>query len=106
MSIAPMHDTRWTVHAPTRFDSFRRAWDTLNVGALNAPFLDSRFICSALKSFGDGSEIIGVVGPDAAPEAIGIFRRRRPGIWETFQPSQLPLGAFVAKIGPATDQLL
>ena len=38
--------------------------------------------------------------------AMGMLRRLRPGMWETFQPSQLPLGAFLLRKGTPVDGIL
>jgi CelD/BcsL family acetyltransferase involved in cellulose biosynthesis len=63
------------------------------------PFLRADFLLPALAEFGTGGELLGVCGNSAEPVAMGIFARRRAGAWETFQPAQLPLGAFVARGG-------
>jgi hypothetical protein len=36
-----------------------------------------------------------VLGAAGEEQVIGIVRRGRLGAWETYQPSQLPLGAWV-----------
>ncbi|MHB8494801.1 MAG: GNAT family N-acetyltransferase [Casimicrobiaceae bacterium] len=58
-------------------------------------FLRSDFLVPALREFGTGREILAICGDETKPSAMGLFARRTPAVWETFQPSQLPLGAFV-----------
>ena len=37
---------------------------------------------------------------------MGIFTQTRPGIWQTSQPSQLPLGAFISSADTPLDHAL
>jgi CelD/BcsL family acetyltransferase involved in cellulose biosynthesis len=92
--------TKWTLHPVVRFASVTRAWDALCAQSGSLPFLRSDFLLPALAEFGTGCELLGVCGNAAEPVAMGLFVRRRTGAWETFQPAQLPLGAFVARTGP------
>ena len=72
------------------------AWDRLNGVAVNLPFLASDIVASALQCFGRGDErlLIGRVGTEVA--AMFLLQRTGTARWQTFQPSQLPLGAWVA----------
>lgn len=75
----------------------RQAWDQLNTERGKLPFLSSDAMVSALSILGGGNERLFVGAADTTVVAMflltpqGIFR------WRTFQPSQLPLGAWVAK---------
>jgi hypothetical protein len=52
---------------------------------------------ATLKEFGNGQERL-LVGHDAqGPATMLILRRRRFFEWNTSQPSQIPLGAWVAR---------
>jgi CelD/BcsL family acetyltransferase involved in cellulose biosynthesis len=72
-------------------------WDQLNAERAELPFLASDAIVSALTVLGDNSErlLIGYAGTTVVAmfllTPLGKFQ------WRTFQPSQLPLGAWVAK---------
>jgi CelD/BcsL family acetyltransferase involved in cellulose biosynthesis len=72
-------------------------WDRLNATRGNLPFLSSDAIVTALTALGDTSErlVIGYAGTKVCAMflmvSLGQFR------WQTFQPSQLPLGAWVAE---------
>lgn len=72
-------------------------WDRLNAAREGLPFLDAKVIALASAVFGTGNErlLVGREGERivcmAMLHAQGKFR------WTTFQPSQLPLGAWVAE---------
>ena len=54
--------------------------------------LDSRFVNSLLKHFGDGSERLCVLNHDGVPAAMCLLRPRKLGIWASFLPSQAQIG--------------
>ncbi|MBP6354413.1 MAG: GNAT family N-acetyltransferase [Nitrosomonas sp.] len=72
-------------------------WDRLNAEREGLPFLGAKVITLALEVFGTGNErlLVGREGEHIVCmvilQAQGKFR------WITFQPSQLPLGAWVAE---------
>ena len=73
-----------------------RAWDQLNAARGDLPFLAGDAIVSALKILGDGSERL-LVGYDGTRVvAMFLLNPLAKFQWRTFQPSQLPLGAWVA----------
>ena len=73
-----------------------RAWDQLNAARGDLPFLAGDAIVSALKILGDGSERL-LVGYDGTRVvAMFLLNPQDKFQWATFQPSQLPLGAWVA----------
>jgi hypothetical protein len=59
------------------------------------------FIRNLLRDFGTGRERLAVLGDPGTEHALAVVAATRPGVWETFQPSQLPLGAMV--LDPAFD---
>ena len=71
------------------------SWDRLNGQATRQVFMDANAISLALKHFGCGREslLIGKRNEEICCMAVlvksGLMR------WTTFQPSQLPLGAFL-----------
>ena len=60
----------------------------------------------ALDEFSDGKEILAVCAQGGSPVAMGLLRRERPGMWQTFQPSQLPLGAFLVRPGESLQHIV
>jgi len=97
---------RWRIHPVTNFLNQASVWDALNLGTGDLPFLRTDFLLPALDEFGTGREFLAVADEGGTPVAMGIFSRVRQGFWETFQPSQLPLGAFVSKRGLRLDVAL
>lgn len=85
----------WKLHDIGRFGDFASAWDRINGNTRCVPILSSLFIRNALKAFGTGAERLGVLGPPGQEEALCIVSKSRKGVWQTWQPSQLPLGAWV-----------
>jgi Acetyltransferase (GNAT) domain len=69
-------------------------WDALNQSIHNHILLDSGFVSLLLRHFG-GHDIW--YGRSTAPLDMGaiLVVKKAPGIWETFQPSQAPLGPLL-----------
>lgn len=86
---------RWTSYEPRKSTGPWEIWDRIVEVAQYPAFMQSRFVTSAVASFGcpNGRLFLGrdgerfVAGAVLMP--IGIGR------WSTFQPAQLPLGAYV-----------
>ncbi len=74
----------------------RFAWDQLNAARGDLPFLASDVMVIAIGALGDGGErlLIGRIG--ARVVAMFLLTSMDRFRWGTFQPSQLPLGAWVA----------
>jgi len=82
-----------------------QAWDKLNATRGNLPFLAADAIVTTLATLGEGAErlLVGTFGAEVVAMFLlvpqGKFR------WQTFQPSQLPLGAWVADASLPLDDL-
>lgn len=74
------------------------AWDGLNAERGGLPFLQAYVIALALKIFGDGSERLLIGTQNGEIIAMLIMKTHGKFRWITFQPSQLPLGAWVASL--------
>lgn len=96
----------WRVYPILAFAELAPQWDALNAATGNLPFLQSEFMIPALRAFGTGTELVVTFGPDHDFSAMGVFRQRRTGMWETFQPSQLPLGAFQMRRGSPANGMM
>ncbi len=73
-----------------------KAWDRLNGSRGNLPFLGGDAVVSALRHLGDATERLLVGSTGATIVAMFLLIPRGKFQWQTFQPSQLPLGAWVA----------
>lgn len=74
-------------------------WDTLNAARARLPFLSAYAMNAALRCFGRGDErlLVGTQGGRCA--AMLLLQSTGRGRWQSFQPSQIPLGAWVAEPG-------
>jgi CelD/BcsL family acetyltransferase involved in cellulose biosynthesis len=88
---------RWTLHQIGEFDSLAAHWDTLNKSSINQSILDSQFIKSCLTHFSQGNEVIALCQDSTGPLAIGVFHKIGFGHYQTFQPSQAPLGLWLVR---------
>ena len=85
--------------------ALQRQWDQLNAERLDLPFLSAAAIGAALQVFGDGTERLLVASDrDGSPAAMALLQSDGALRWRSFQPSQLPLGAWVA--GPAITPVM
>jgi CelD/BcsL family acetyltransferase involved in cellulose biosynthesis len=72
-------------------------WDRLNALRGNLPFLAGDAMACALKVFGDGGERLLVAREESRVVAMFLLVAHGRFRWKTFQPSQIPLGAWVAE---------
>lgn len=84
--------------------SLARDWNRLNVATSNQPFLDADAVADALAIFGGAHEHLALAYAGQTLAAMLVISKTAPFRWCTFQPSQLPLGAWV--IAPGFDLAL
>jgi len=90
----------WLLVPATRFSDHAEAWDGLQARATDTPFLAAAFMAPLLQEFGAGRELLALhSGSDGSLDAATILRPAGRGSWETFQPSQLPLGPWISLPG-------
>ncbi len=80
-------------------------WDRLNTDRSDLPFLTADAMAAALQIFGNGKERLLVGQLDGRNCAMFLLTSVGKLQWQTFQPSQLPLGARVAESGLDLDQM-
>ena len=86
----------WTSHPIARFAEFAGQWDALVRSRPGTPFLESAFLQPLVDIFGSGYERLCLRHSDGQLGAAAIMQQGRQGMWQTFQPSQLPLGAWIS----------
>lgn len=91
----------WQLIPAARFADHAPAWDELQRRTTDTPFLESAFLVPLLQEFGSGRELLALNTGPGGLTLGAIVRPAGKGMWETFQPSQLPLGPWVA--APDTD---
>lgn len=91
---------RWTLVPATQLAAFAGQWDALQQRTLPHAFLTSSFLLSLLDKFGRGDELLAYRQAQDGWSAALLLQRQGKGRWNTFQPSQLPLGPVLL---PAQD---
>src|SRR6266436_3773368 len=76
------------------FAAAKAHWDSLNRLSHDHVLLDSRFVEALLRRF-DSSQVLLGIQEVGTVQAMALVTRKSPGIWETFQPSQAPLGMLL-----------
>ena len=95
---------RWKVQPARDLRTVEDQWQALNRAGSGSPALEPAFVLPLLEHFGDGSELLATASSGAAPVAMTLLRRTAPGCWQTFQPSQLPVGPWLQQPGlPIAD---
>jgi hypothetical protein len=87
------------------FEAARKHWDELNAACGNHMLSDSAFVMLLLRHFADGHVTL-AVNTDVGQRGAGLLVRGRPGLWESFQPSQAPIGLFLLEYPDATGEEL
>ena len=86
---------QWNVIPTKEFDQHSKDWDELNIRTFNSVLLRSKFYKALLTTFGDGNEQLVFARLNDGIVACGIFVQSGRATWQTFQPAQAPLGAFI-----------
>jgi len=89
----------WTLYPIAQFAEHAAQWDALVQSSPGTPFLESAFLQPALAIFGTGEETLCLHQTSGQLDAAAIVQRGPKGMWQTFQPSQLPLGAWISAPG-------
>jgi GNAT acetyltransferase-like protein len=95
----------WKIYPINKFGLFQQDWDRLNSNNGNTPLLDSRFIEPLLEYFGTGKEKLAICNIAGSVCCMTIIAKVRFGTWQTFQPSQGPIGCWLQSAGLSTEQL-
>jgi hypothetical protein len=89
----------WNHHPISKFSEFAGQWDTLAQSRPGTPFLESAFLQPLIDTFGTGDERLCLFHTNGQLCAAAIVQQAGKGMWQTFQPSQLPLGAWLSAEG-------
>ena len=86
----------WTLRPATDLQRLAPEWNALQRTTTDTPFLDTAFLVPLLAVWGQGDEKLALRHDATGALTLGtIVRPLGKGRWETFQPSQLPLGPWV-----------
>ncbi len=89
----------WELHPIADFKGQACAWQELNLRTARSALLDPLFIAPLIKEFARGDETIAVCRGRDGPLAMGMFQRASRYSWQTFQPANAPLGAWLCTGG-------
>jgi CelD/BcsL family acetyltransferase involved in cellulose biosynthesis len=96
---------KWSLYPAGRFDGFAERWSQLNRETLNTPLLALDFVAPLLTEFGTGHEKLAICEQDGKTLAMTIIAPRGRGVWDTFQPSQAPIGLWLHRSGLNVEKL-
>lgn len=82
----------WKLVEATQFATLAPHWDALQRKRLPHAFLQSHFLLPLIREFGRGNELLAYRDSADGWTAALILQPQGKGRWDTFQPSQLPLG--------------
>jgi CelD/BcsL family acetyltransferase involved in cellulose biosynthesis len=101
---------KWKILPASELDRHLSALDALNGTSAGTPLLSPGFMLPLLQEFGTGKEILALHETGNEALALAVLVPHGGGIWETFQPSQGPIGAWLQRpdvpIQPLLSSLL
>lgn len=95
----------WILTPASEFAAHAAAWQQLNTECTASPLLEPAFAAPLLAEFGNGSELLARYERDGRLLAMAIVQRGRHGAWQTFQPSQAPVGMWLSHPGQDMETL-
>ncbi|HET7031934.1 MAG TPA: GNAT family N-acetyltransferase, partial [Casimicrobiaceae bacterium] len=93
----PATSFHWTFQPVREFAAHRDVWERLNDARGPTPLLSARFLEPLIAEFAAGDELLATCRASGRVEAMAIVRQVGNGRWETFQPSQAPIGAWLQR---------
>jgi CelD/BcsL family acetyltransferase involved in cellulose biosynthesis len=96
----------WLILPAEDFSEYRDKWDALNRGTADSPVLNSAFVAHCLGAFGTGDEYLTINETAGDVIAMSIIHRKKFGVWDTWQPSQSPVGLWITKYPDQLQKLL
>lgn len=96
----------WTVYSAAELNRLAIKWDALNRKCGNIPFFETGFLLALIKEF-PAFDLHLAIACDSAGEWIAatLIQPQGRGQWTTYQPSQLPLGAWLQAPTQGGDEL-
>src|SRR5688572_14983823 len=89
--------TRWKRQPARDLHMLSDQWQALNQASSGNPALEPEFVLPLLQHFGDDTELLATASAGGGPLAMTLLRRTAPGRWQTFQPSQMPVGPWLQR---------
>jgi hypothetical protein len=90
----------WSFVPSARFSEIATEWDALSRASSNVPILDSRFFALLMEHFPlRPNALVGLLHDSSDLACATIIERTKFAAWQTYQPSQAPLGAWISRRG-------
>jgi len=87
----------WRFFPASEFSALAPRWQALCDATIGSPLLSADFLETALRHFGHGDELICLAERSGETVAGVILRKKNLFAWQTFQPSQMPLGPWLQR---------
>jgi len=87
--------TRWTIRSGTDFRELRTPWTSLQARCGACQLLDFDFFLALQEEIGGHDLHVAVLGDPGEPAGMALLERAGWGRWQTYQPSQGPIGALL-----------
>ncbi len=97
---------RWQFHPVSALETHDRSWRALNRSCGNSPLLDPAFLHPLIDEFAGADHRLALLGDPQNPTAMAIVALQGRGAWQTFQPANAPLGAWLSRPGLSLSELL
>jgi CelD/BcsL family acetyltransferase involved in cellulose biosynthesis len=99
-------NTKWEVRNIAEFGVIALAWDELNKRNNNQAILCASFVSALLDAFGSSEECLVLAWHENNLVFASIFEKKSRYRWQTFQPSQAPLGCIICSEDMLNEQTL
>jgi Acetyltransferase (GNAT) domain len=86
----------WSIYPVLELQAQLSTWQGLNASAGDSAMLHPDFIAPLIKHFGNGKEQLAIYQIDDQVKAMTVVEKTKPGVWQTVQPSQAPIGLWVS----------
>ena len=96
----------WKLVSASQLAALAEPWDELQARTLPQAFLRSDFLLPLLDQFGQGNELLAYREDGIGWTAALLLQPQGKGRWNSFQPSQLPLGPVLLPQGEAIEDCL
>lgn len=88
---------KWKILPATELHRHLGTLDAFNCQGAGTPLLSPGFVLPLLKEFGTGKEVLALCETADGAQAFALLVPQGRGIWETFQPAQGPIGAWLQR---------
>jgi len=96
----------WTVVPASRLAAHLPRWQALHAECAASPLLAPDFLAAALSAFATGDEVLAWYEDGGATRVMTVLAPGGFGRWNTFQPSQAPVGFWLQRTGESPERFI